>query len=89
MLLIGKIPLDKQAHAFSGYCVALSAALAVSHSMPHLLSAVFGLGGSIVAGIGKEIYDKQHPEAHTADIFDLLATSIGGLFGAVFFLIFG
>lgn len=88
MLLTDKIPLDKQAHFYGGYCLALSAALAASNSLPHLMSAVFGISGAVVAGIGKEIYDKQHPEAHMADIFDLLATSLGGLFGAAFFLIF-
>ena len=89
MLLIGKLPLDKQAHFYSGYCLALSAALVASNSLPHLMSAVFGLGGAVVAGIGKEVYDKQHPDSHTADIYDLIATSLGGLLGAAFFLIFG
>jgi len=53
------------------------------------MSAVFGLGGAVVAGIGKEVYDKQHPDSHTADIYDLIATSLGGLLGAAFFFIFG
>jgi hypothetical protein len=89
LLLTGKIPLDKQAHFFSGYVLGISGALAASHSISPLLSAIFGLGGAVVAGIGKEIYAKQHPESHTADIYDLLATSLGGLFGTAFFLIFG
>lgn len=89
MLLIGKMPLDKQAHFFSGYVLGISSALVASHSISPFLSAIFGLGGAVVAGVGKEIYDRQHPESHTADIYDLLATSVGGLFGAVFFLIFG
>jgi ABC-type nickel/cobalt efflux system permease component RcnA len=63
------IPLDKQAHFFSGGTIAAMA-------LPFGLAvAVVVLG---VAAFGKEVYDKFHPENHTADIWDAIATLAGG-----------
>jgi glycopeptide antibiotics resistance protein len=34
----------------------------------------------------KEIYDYLHPESHTADIYDAVATTLGGLLGYIIYL---
>ena len=38
-----------------------------------------GLIMVIAIGIGKEIYDKKHPDKHTADLYDVIATVLGGI----------
>jgi MFS superfamily sulfate permease-like transporter len=61
------IPRDKLMH------MAVGAAI-------FLVSIVTGLGGAvglalaIVAGVGKELYDTQHRDVHTPDLWDALAT---------------
>ena len=32
----------------------------------------------LVAAVGKEVYDKLHPDKHTVDIWDAIATVMGG-----------
>lgn len=39
--------------------------------MPLVSSALFGAA--------KEVYDHAHPEKHTVDVFDFVATALGGL----------
>ena len=66
---------DKLKHLIAGFVVAVPFTL------------VFGIGSgilaSVVIGIGKEIYDYFHPESHTADPVDAVATILGGILGAV------
>jgi glycopeptide antibiotics resistance protein len=31
----------------------------------------------------KEVYDHAHLDKHTPDIFDIIATSLGGMVGAI------
>jgi hypothetical protein len=65
-----KIPLDKQGHFFAGYAIA-----ATAFPITHLGSL------AIVAAVAtlKEWYDFKHPLVHTADVYDFIATSIGGI----------
>lgn len=69
------IPLDKQAHFFSGAALAL----ALGYVIPAWAAFVIVL----CAGAAKEVYDHYHQLTHTADWYDLLATSSGGLVGSV------
>lgn len=64
------IPLDKQGHFFAGYAIA--ATVFPISTLGSL--AVVG----IIAGL-KELYDYKYPLQHTADIYDFLATSLGGV----------
>lgn len=66
-------PLDKQAHALAGYAIAVSFGLTVSPAL--------GLAYALVAGVLKEFYDSRHPESHTCDVWDFVATALGGLAG--------
>ena len=78
------IPRDKLMHfltgAFGGFAVALVLRWAGFEPI-HALAGGVLLG--IVAGIGKEIYDMKHPENHTSEIADAVATVIGSVTGAL------
>jgi glycopeptide antibiotics resistance protein len=72
------IPIDKQMHFLSGLIGSL------------VLSFVIGYWASVVISIAaalKEWYDYRHPTIHTADFFDWLATTLGGLLGAVIYYV--
>ena len=73
------IAIDKQAHFLGGACIALAGAV--------LGSLEAGVLVAIAAGAIKEIYDKQNPENHTADIWDFLATCAGAAVAAGIVLI--
>jgi len=67
-----KIALDKQAHFLSGAVIVF--ALYVIG-----LSSLFYMSVCILAGILKEIYDYQHKDIHTPDVWDAVATISGGV----------
>jgi hypothetical protein len=39
----------------------------------------WSLLGTVLAGVGKEVYDHYHPESQKADVWDALATFAGWL----------
>lgn len=63
------IPLDKQAHFFSGAFVFFTIA-----PWDSFLAA----GVCIAAAVFKEVYDLCNKENHTPDLFDAVATILGG-----------
>lgn len=77
------IPLDKQAHFFSGGFLALA--------LLHVLPAIYGLKLALIIvmvvvmaiAAMKEWYDYCHPATHSCDVYDWVATSSGGLAGCV------
>jgi len=69
------IPIDKQGHFLGGAVVALTVGLI---SLP-----VIGFVTACCAGALKEWYDYKHPP-HAVELFDFLATALGGVAGAVF-----
>ena len=71
---------DKIAHALAGgiiygVCVLTGGAMR-QQGYDTILTKEFCLIPVIAAGIGKEIYDSQHPENHTADWKDAAATMV-------------
>jgi hypothetical protein len=68
------IAIDKQAHFFSGACIAFAGA---AFGFLEL-----GLVAAFTAGALKEIYDHAHPENHTVDIWDFVATCAGAMVAA-------
>ena len=81
------IPLDKQSHFFSGAMLALAMLYVLVPLQGLLEGGIVTFGACVFAALAKEVYDKQHPEAHTPDPFDLLATSLGGLAGVLFVVV--
>lgn len=73
------IPPDKQAHFVSG---ALLFFLLIICQVPAMFAAVV----VSIIGAAKEVYDHYHPLLHTCDIYDWLATTLGGVAGFVVWL---
>jgi hypothetical protein len=74
------IPADKQQHFLSGFIIAAV--------LTPFISAYSILVVAVIAAL-KEIYDARHPDKHTADFWDWVATVLGGVFGFVVVALFG
>ena len=70
---LNAIPADKVAHFASG--TILYAAL-----LPFVGSSL-ALSVIVMVAVAKEIYDSCNPDKHTADLWDAVATTLGGLLG--------
>lgn len=73
------IPQDKANHFIYGLVIFMVVAI--------LLTPVIGLGACTVAAFGKEVYDLQHKDRHTPDIYDAIWTIIGGTIGFIISLL--
>ena len=69
---LNSIPADKIAHFASG--VVLFAAV-------QWVSPLWAFFSVICAAVAKEIYDAFHPDIHTSDWWDAIATVAGGAVG--------
>jgi hypothetical protein len=72
--LEGKVPVDKFMHFICGFIIAA------------VLTPFIGFYAVVVVAIIallKEIYDALHPDSHTADFWDWVATTLGGVVGFV------
>lgn len=61
--------MDKAMHFAAGFLITS----VLSFQIP----LEFALGAGIASGVMKEVYDYFHPENHTVDILDAVATWIG------------
>ena len=75
LAILNSIPSDKVAHCLGGV---------VLFAIGQLFG--YGLALAILGAITKEIYDYFHPESHTADVKDAIATTLGGLLGYIIYL---
>jgi hypothetical protein len=66
------IPADKQQHFLSGAILGIV--------LTPFIGAYSIVVVAVIAAL-KEIYDARHPDKHTADIWDWVATSLGGVLG--------
>lgn len=66
------IPADKIAHFAVGVLIFASLSW---------LSVSIAFLAVIIAAVGKEIYDSKHPDKHTSDFWDAIATIFGGCIG--------
>lgn len=73
--------LDKLQHFIGGAIIALIITLLFQ-------DALIGLGVAILVGVAKEGYDFCHPDKHTCDVWDFIATAIGGVAGVLLTLLF-
>lgn len=69
------LPKDKLLHIAAG--AAISLAVGLLTGTPWL-----GAAAAVVAGFGKELYDRQHPDKHTPDMLDAIATAVAGAVAA-------
>jgi hypothetical protein len=68
------IPADKQQHFISGAILGIV--------LTPFIGAYSIVVVAVIAAL-KEIYDARHPDKHTADFWDWVATVLGGLVGFV------
>jgi uncharacterized membrane protein YjdF len=71
---LNSIPADKVAHFAVGVLV---------YALAHFVDPAVGLLSVAVAAVGKEVYDYLHRDRHTPDVWDAVATMLGGLVGFV------
>ena len=71
---------DLLLHALATFAVSIVAfalAFAVWHLRGWAVVAAFGVAALV--GFGKELYDKMHPDTHTAEWADVIADGVGAL----------
>jgi hypothetical protein len=78
--IVCKVPCDKQMHFLSGFIIAAL--------LTPFIGAYSILVVAVIAAL-KEIYDARHPDKHTADFMDWVATVLGGIVGFVVVALFG
>ncbi len=77
---------DKQMHAAGGFAIS-----AVSYALVETFAPetrgwkkhALAIGASVLVGAAKEAYDYQHPDQHTCDARDFVATAAGGVLGSI------
>lgn len=69
------LPQDKANHFIYG--------LIIFAIVSMLSNVVIGLGVCTMAAFAKELYDLQHVDKHTPDIYDAIWTVMGGVIGFV------
>lgn len=72
---LNKIPSDKIYHCLVGV---------ILFAIGQLIG--YGLLVAVVSAVGKEIYDYCHQDTHTPDLWDAIATMLGGLLGYAIYL---
>lgn len=72
---LNNIPADKVAHCLGGV---------ILFAIGQLFG--YGLALAVIGAIAKEIYDYIHKDKHTPDVWDAVATVLGGLLGYVIYL---
>jgi len=71
---LANIPQDKCGHFIAGLLI---------YAPLHFIDPVVGLLGVAVAAVGKEVYDYLHRDNHTPDVWDAVATMLGGGIGFI------
>jgi VanZ family protein len=77
---------DKKLHIAAGALVGIVAVAVLRFRFPNLPAYSLVCLGTLCAaivGTAKEVYDHFHPATHTADIYDMLATTLGGVAGSI------
>jgi hypothetical protein len=72
--IVCKIPCDKQMHFVCGFIIAAVLTPFIGAASVFIVAIIAAL---------KEVYDYMHPDSHTADILDWVATVLGGVVGFV------
>jgi bifunctional DNase/RNase len=68
--------LDKVTHFLAGAVIAL----ALGYVLPVWIAFMV----AVLVGAAKEVYDASRPQTHTADVWDFVATALGGVVGGLF-----
>ena len=77
------IPRDKTLHMGASFLIELVLASVLPSWLPWTRAAL----NVVLIGGGKELYDKQHPDKHTADWWDLAADAVVAILGEVLLVV--
>lgn len=78
---------DKKGHMRAGFLTAFFIALVLSLILNVWLAVFGGIGVAFLVGIAKEVLDYFDRKKHTVDLWDAIATWIGGVLGGGLILI--
>ena len=78
-----EIPLDKVKHFMAGVFIAVIIGYIVSLWLDPLSASLSGLAAAILIGTGKEAIWDNWLKKGTDDKYDMYATALGGVFGAL------
>ena len=79
MINVRRLPKDKKGHIIVGFLISFFSTAFLVQAMGEPGAIAIGLVLAVVAGIAKEAYDYFHPEKHTTEFADIIATCVGGL----------
>ena len=68
--------LDKITHFLAGAVIALA--------LGYVLPIFYAMFAAVIVGALKELYYSFHPETHTADMLDFVATVAGGVAASLY-----
>lgn len=74
---------DKLVHALVGLVIGLLFGVIAVAFFGEGYGPASAIVAALVAGVGKEVYDAEHPDVHTTDPLDVVATMLGGIVAAV------
>lgn len=78
-----QLPLDKVKHFLGGALIALIVGLAFSRDLDVISASLVGLAAAILIGVLKEAVWDNWLKKGTDDKYDMYATALGGVFGAL------
>ena len=70
---------DKQLHLLAGFSIAAFFYIILLPVIPWWVGTIIGTLVASGALVGKEFYDKAHPDKHTFEVLDIVAGEIGVL----------
>lgn len=70
---------DKQLHMLAGFAIAASFYIILLPILPWWACTIIGSIVATGAIVGKEFYDKAHPDKHSFEVLDIVAGEIGVL----------
>ena len=76
--LVSAYPADKKDHALLGAAGSSVCVSILLIFLPVLWAVGITVFLLVCVAAGKECYDATHPEKHTADMYDMLVTILGG-----------
>lgn len=71
---LANVPVDKQGHFIVGILI---------YATLHFVNPTVGMVAVIAAAFAKEGYDYLHRDRHTPDVWDTVATVLGGVVGFI------
>jgi len=70
---------DKQLHMLAGFAIAAFIYIVLLPVLPWWACTIIGSIVATGAIVGKEFYDKAHPDKHSFEVLDIVAGEIGVL----------